>query len=149
MFVLRSTSEWKQNIFNSWCHDGCVTAKLHFSFFSLLSQKDLCSLSPSPPPQKKITFDTLVQQKCDRITFYFIFDKEWMVFTVTKSALWLRNIHDDRCTDDELSVVRMTAFLFFKFTNLSFALPFFLAVIFFCCFTLHLVVITLLSPTLC
>lgn len=79
--------------------------------------------------------------------FYFSFDKEWMVFTVTKSALWLRNIHDDRCTDDELSVVRMTAFL--KIYQPFIRTPCLYRCYFFCCFTLHFVVITLLSPTLC
>lgn len=81
---------------------------------------------PPFPPKNYVWHVGAAKMWQSNFWFYFIFDKELMVFTVTKSALWLRNIHDDRCTDDELSVVRMTAFLKKLPITLSFSLLFFL-----------------------
>lgn len=91
---------------------------------------------PPFPPKNYVWHVGAAKMWQSNFWFYFIFDKELMVFTVTKSALWLRNIHDDRCTDDELSVVRMTAFL-----KKNYQSPF-LSRSYFFCFTLHFVVIT-------
>lgn len=54
--------------------------------------------------------------------------------TVTKSALWLQNIRDERCTDDELSLARLPVFI----TPSSFTIFFFsFPLSFLCCETLH------------
>lgn len=94
-FSLCFSSEVPQNesrkISTKWCQDGCVTTKVHFSFLFPSFPKE--SLSPSSY-KKKITFLTFVQQKCDIVhpflsSFFFfgLIDEEWMVSTVTKSAL--------------------------------------------------------------
>lgn len=119
--------------------------KVHFSFLYpsfpkgsvsfLLKKKENHFFFSTLLQQKMWSCTSICRQKCSFFLIFILFvfgliDEEWMV-----SALWLRNIQDERCTDDELSLVRLTAFffLFYFFLLLalhSHALPLSLSVIF-------------------
>lgn len=71
-----------------WCHDGCMTTKVNFfsAFFS---------------PYLRTTFFPFLQNIYFFYSFFkFFYWPYWWSPMVTKSALWLSNIQDERCTDE-------------------------------------------------